>query len=354
MVQKKRRTVSVWGMAKDGNAPSSKEKHLAVMMLAIDSIPHHKLWTQWCRLGKPSSPCTFYLNAKFLEKIPLQMHCHQIPEPVLNTQWGHVSLIEAHMALLKEALKNPQNEWYLLISSDSLPLNSISAIMKLLRELPSNGSIIGEAIPSRMNMVDLMRYVVEQDPARHVNNWWVQNYVSKKGARLCEHSQFQILSRAHAEFFLMLPSQILTDCQILFDGMMIAGLDGLGPDEIVLGTYLHLHMPQASSEIFDIDMMFAKMDSTRVHAGILNHTHILMWEDADRFFFGRKFDESFDIKQLKPLWRWRDRRMTIQKDFRFAKRLKTKSETAVRRSTRPPKPRFNVKNYAELDRLVFY
>lgn len=61
---------------------------------------------------------------------------HYIPynERVHNTAWGYFSLVEATIALLRHALKDPSNEKFILISDSHCPLYNINKTCDILWE----------------------------------------------------------------------------------------------------------------------------------------------------------------------------------------------------------------------------
>ncbi len=82
------------------------DRKLAILMLTVDAVPNTDLWLKWCGVNKRPL-CSLYLNAKNVERLPKSIAKFQIENPVLNTKWGDVSLVRAHIALLKAALKDP-------------------------------------------------------------------------------------------------------------------------------------------------------------------------------------------------------------------------------------------------------
>jgi hypothetical protein len=55
-------------------------------------------------------------------------------ERIHNTEWGYFSLVEATIALLRHALKDPSNEKFILISDSHLPLYNINDMCDRLWE----------------------------------------------------------------------------------------------------------------------------------------------------------------------------------------------------------------------------
>jgi hypothetical protein len=59
---------------------------------------------------------------------------YRIKDKIQDTQWGHHSLVDATLLLLKEALADPCNTRFVLISDSHLPLHSMKTTCRILQE----------------------------------------------------------------------------------------------------------------------------------------------------------------------------------------------------------------------------
>ena len=67
------------------------------------------IWRRWLKNASPDL-YSIHVHAKFANPVrdPL-FGPEQRIQDVVPTEWGTVSLVQAHLALLKEGLKDPEN-----------------------------------------------------------------------------------------------------------------------------------------------------------------------------------------------------------------------------------------------------
>ncbi len=275
------------------------------------------------------------------------MRKYQIAEAVFDTAWGHASLVQAHIALLKEALKNPLNQWFALVSADTLPMNSLNGFMRFLRALPDRSTVVGCKTDTPPDTLQRFKSAYRLDPERFKGNWWVQRYIHTESLEIFEQEQFFILSRAHAEMLADMPMKALNDFQELLEFSNANNLLGYSPDECVPVSYLEcLGVPR--SEFVFLTTMFAVADSNGMHGIVLSSISEKVREDPDQYFFARKYGPKFNRRRLKPLWKLRDAKMSIHKELISQSQI---GNSPIRKSSRVRKLVYNVQNFAELERL---
>ncbi|HEX2749782.1 MAG TPA: beta-1,6-N-acetylglucosaminyltransferase [Verrucomicrobiales bacterium] len=137
----------------------------------------------------------------------------QIPDHI-PTEWGDISLVYAQLALLKAALRQPENRFFLFASESCIPVRPLNELLRLL-------SIDGR---SRFNIEDWWK-VDSLNP-------WKSGRASPAGPipprEWRWHPQWMLLSREAAE--LIVANEKLIAC---FHGTH-------APDEAAFGTLLHI------------------------------------------------------------------------------------------------------------------
>jgi glycosyl transferase family 25 len=131
----------------------------------------------------------------------------------LPTEWGALSLVRAQMALLKAALTDARNRFFIYLSETCVPVRPLRDLLRML-------SLDGR---SRMQMIphDLMEQLAPHKAARAP----LEGRIPPSAWQF--HSQWLLLNREAAE--LLAANECLLDC---FTGTH-------APDEAAFGTILH-------------------------------------------------------------------------------------------------------------------
>ena len=80
-----------------------------------------------------------YIHPKFPENVNNNLKKYIIKD-LVKTKWGEYSIVKATLNLLKEAYKNSDNEYFILLSSDSYPLYNKNTFIKKFMKLDKNKS----------------------------------------------------------------------------------------------------------------------------------------------------------------------------------------------------------------------
>lgn len=75
-----------------------------------------------------------YIHPKYPQEVKSFLKNHIIPE-LQETKWGDISLVIAEILLLKEAIKNVENDYFILLSNSCYPIVSGD---KIYDELKNN------------------------------------------------------------------------------------------------------------------------------------------------------------------------------------------------------------------------
>jgi len=103
---------------------------VAFLNLTINSFYHNRIWENFFNQG--DKDCfNLYLHSKHQTKHPFSNHCIKNTVP---TDWGHFSLVEATIELMKAALEDEENEYFTLISDSHFPLYDLDATVDLIKK----------------------------------------------------------------------------------------------------------------------------------------------------------------------------------------------------------------------------
>jgi hypothetical protein len=83
---------------------------------------HKGSWRLWLQ-GAPAEHYSVTVHAKSPDLVHAEMFKGNCIPPI-PTQWGSVSLVEAHLELLRKSLQDPQNRMFVLLSDACLPIVS--------------------------------------------------------------------------------------------------------------------------------------------------------------------------------------------------------------------------------------
>jgi len=103
---------------------------VAFLNLTINSFYHNRIWENFFNRG--DKDCfNLYLHSKHQTKHPFSNHCIKNTVP---TAWGHFSLVEATIELMKAALEDKENEYFTLISDSHFPLHDLNTTVDLIKK----------------------------------------------------------------------------------------------------------------------------------------------------------------------------------------------------------------------------
>lgn len=103
---------------------------VAFLNLTINSFTQNNVWKKFVDGGN-NDIFNLYLHSKF--KAPSLFSDYQI-DNIVPTAWGHFSLVEATIELMKAALEDEGNEYFALISDSHFPLYDLDSTVNLIKE----------------------------------------------------------------------------------------------------------------------------------------------------------------------------------------------------------------------------
>tara|TARA_B100000497_G_C7691535_1_gene420664 strand:+ start:3063 stop:3833 length:771 start_codon:yes stop_codon:yes gene_type:complete len=103
---------------------------VAFLNLTINSFYHNRIWENFFNQGDKDG-FNLYLHSKHQTKHPFSNYCIKNTVP---TAWGHFSLVEATIELMKAALEDEENEYFTLISDSHFPLYDLDITVDLIKK----------------------------------------------------------------------------------------------------------------------------------------------------------------------------------------------------------------------------
>ena len=105
-------------------------KKIALCFLTYNNLSQPKLWENFI-----NSNYNIYIHNKDDFTGVFKKYC--IKNKV-KTRWGDISLVKATIALFKEAFKNKDNKYFILLSESCIPLYSSNEIYNKIKALDNN------------------------------------------------------------------------------------------------------------------------------------------------------------------------------------------------------------------------
>lgn len=140
-----------------GNAPWRPiQQKIAFMFLVKNTVTLEPLWRAFFAYADPSTEYSIYVHStpkRSLNKKSFFAQ-YQLTNRV-ETQWGNHSLTVAERLLLREALKDQSNHFFVLLSESCIPLYGFAKIQQIL--LAATKSSIN-ACPGKVERTNPVRY----------------------------------------------------------------------------------------------------------------------------------------------------------------------------------------------------
>lgn len=208
-------------------------KKIALCFLITKDIRNFKVWQKWWKGYE--NRFTFYTHySKNMEQRITNPYIKKNRVKPVPTKWGDISLVYAEQQLYKEAYKNKNNKFFILLSDTCIPVRPFMYTYRRLMKIPNRG--IGPW--SRLNKLTINDSSEDFQP--FIKN---KNCVKKmKKYKLINHylytmDQWKILSRKNLrDFFEMLRNKEYIK---IFKICIKVIPDSLAPDELMYINYLH-------------------------------------------------------------------------------------------------------------------
>jgi tellurite resistance-related uncharacterized protein len=152
---------------------------VALCFLVYDKFECENIWKKW--LENNNSRFSIYIHSKNKFKTTLTEAVNMVP--TVPTEWGKFSLLKATCKLYEEALKDPANKKFVLLSQACIPFKSPDYIYNFL-------------------MKDNMSYYYNYDTSKQV---LIKYQTLQKRLPLIQiekHSQWIIVNREHSQYLI--------------------------------------------------------------------------------------------------------------------------------------------------------
>lgn len=104
-------------------------KKIALCFLIYEKINHEELWYNWLKSVDPNK-YNIYIHYK--ENKPLKYFEKYKLNKCIDTCWGCLSIVQAQNLILKEALKDENNQHFIWLSDSCIPVKSFNYIYNYL------------------------------------------------------------------------------------------------------------------------------------------------------------------------------------------------------------------------------
>lgn len=225
---------------------------LAFCFMCYNNLSNEDIWQEFFEEGKDS--CNIYSNVKNKDGTSF-IHTKQIKNHVKTEGRYSKSLVAASNALLAEAYKDPKNEYFILLSGDSLPLYRYDSVYwQIIKK----------------------------------NKSWIKTYELRKTGN--KASQFFILKRHHVK--------------MIFDNIRSLRTKGFRvPDEMFYITNLLELDKKYWANVYDrksVDCKISNLDSRAVKVKDLKGGRINLYRSVDSLFVRKAIDNiNINYNQLK-------------------------------------------------------
>tara|TARA_Y100000593_G_scaffold26559_1_gene52966 strand:- start:2807 stop:3727 length:921 start_codon:yes stop_codon:yes gene_type:complete len=275
-------------------------KKIALCFLIYDKINHEKLWNQWLK-NIDKNKYNIYIHYK--ENKPLKYFEKYKINNCIETCWGCLSVVLAQNLLLKEALKDKDNEHFIWLSGHCIPIKSFDYVYNYLDPMYSYYNMC----PDEQNL-STWHAMIGKDGETSMN------YIDKTNIK--KANMASIINRKHSELFINNEDNI----KKWFKNIAIvtgSGLSHGAPDEHVYISLLHHYNLQneliltnniaAGAIIFAqwSNMKNYKIFNNSIKENDYTYNYIcneeLEYLVNSKSLFARKFTEKCDLQYLYKL-----------------------------------------------------
>lgn len=237
---------------------------IAFCFLLYDTVKHPDVWEEFFQ-DVPTTKHTIYAHIKKISPSTLHWLRKNKIKPV-KTDYCDVSLVFAWIQLLKNALKNPKNKYFCILSGECIPL---FPFQKVYRKITASKK-------SRLNVDN------SAESYFHTGLYWAD--------------QWTILNRKHAKLLV----KLTTKSGKKFVDSILPQIEDYCPDEILPINWFVKHYGKPSSSTFKKEIKIAQTTYTYwdgKHTSPVKFTYPRMIKIKKKIcscgaVFGRKFNSK--------------------------------------------------------------
>ena len=152
---------------------------VAFLFLSKTTIPQHPVWTEFFRDADPST-YSIYVHADPGSPSQSGVFAGKVVPDAVPTEWGTFSVVRASVVLLKNALEDPDNARFALVSENAIPIAPFDAVRcTLLAEPRSVIDACEKSAPERrarlITRPETFPDWLGESAWRKSSQWWVLN-----------------------------------------------------------------------------------------------------------------------------------------------------------------------------------
>jgi hypothetical protein len=158
---------------------------IAYMFLTRGDVYQPKLWDSYFE-GVPKNEYSVYCHPKFSRALLSKTLSGKAIKTAIPTNQGDITVVEATILLMREAIKDPENKYFCLCSESCIPVQTFPALKEMVTEVGK--SWIGYEL------------VNEEEPDRRYGQLRDPNFLPRD--KFLKQAQWMCLERDAVEFFL--------------------------------------------------------------------------------------------------------------------------------------------------------
>ena len=281
---------------------------IAICFLVTRNIRNYKLWKKWMKGYERyisiyvhiSGPRFYKHNPTSKYKFDDLAWTNRIRNPH-KTQWGDISLIMAEGLLYKQALEEPENKYFCLLSESGIPVRSFEYTYNNIFSNPKNRMNIS----SMKNKISYVNYEAPPTPSGNPPGIFKECFPKKYLPKNWKASyQWKILNRWGAKEFI----SMINDYEYMqaYKNCFLLDPYQLAPDEVAYVNWIIINYGNKGlySKFLNRETTYADFDPLGEHAltyGLISpELHSILCEDPD-ILFARKFKKNLQLDQQLPL-----------------------------------------------------
>lgn len=259
------------GLLKDYYDPRPTDQKIAFCFLLYNTVEHRKIWEKF--FSGDNYPIPSYNIYSHLKKVTDETPNWILKNKIrtIKTGWCEENLVFAWINLLKEALKDPDNKYFAILSGSCIPLFTYEETYKK----------IFSSSKSRLN-IDLTAEAYQATGLYYADQWVVLN---RKHAELLV--ELKDTERGN-EYLKKIRKQICIDDSCFCP-------DELYPVNWFIENYGKPHTKTFRKEFKDMQTTYTYWDGKKPHPIKFNNEKLKKFKEKicdSGAFFGRKFNEK--------------------------------------------------------------
>lgn len=215
----------------------NRKEKIAICFLVTKNIVNLDVWEKWWNGYEDF--INIYAHFSVIGNITQPVLLKNRVEPV-PTKWGDISLVIAEGQLYKEALKNPSNKFFALVSDTCIPVRSFEYTYKRLFNDSSHSrprGLLGYRVIDRFSPDDASPFTPSDECNRSIEKSGVYGRTRRGKNQVYASDQWKILNRSNAKAFLKMLED--KEAYLLYTNCIKIVPDSLAPDELMYVNWMN-------------------------------------------------------------------------------------------------------------------